>query len=202
MYATDSISIDLNIDPGGERRLKFMNSRVLAGSVLSYGYNNLISHFPSRSLRMFYLRLYLADFGKGTNVQMGCRFLNGRKVHLGDRNVINFGNLFDGRRHHIRIGDDVSIGPEACILTLGHEPESKDFSDKGGDVVIGDKVWIACRAVVLPGVEIGEGAVVGAGSVVSQDVEPYTVVAGNPAKFVKPRPRSLKYALDYKPWLV
>ena len=179
-----------------------MNSKVLAGSLLAFLYNGLVGHLPSRCLRSAYLKLYLARFGRGTGVQMGCRFLNGRKVFLGDRNVINFDCLLDGRRHAIRVGNDVSIGPEASILTLGHDPQAPDFADKGGDVIIGDRAWICYRAIILPGVIIGEGAVVGAGAVVSRDVEPYTIVAGSPAKPLGKRNKNLCYRCEYKPWLV
>ena len=178
-----------------------MNTKVLAGSLLAFAYNGLIGRLPSRTLRSLYLRGYLARFGRGTGVQMGCRFLNGRKIFLGDRNVINFDCLFDGRRHAIRVGNDVSIGPEASILTLGHDPQSADFADKGGDVVIGDRAWICYRAIILPGVSIGEGAVVGAGAVVSRDVEPYTIVAGSPARAVGQRTRQINYHCSFAPWL-
>jgi acetyltransferase-like isoleucine patch superfamily enzyme len=178
-----------------------MNTKVLAGSILAFGYNGLVGRLPSRTLRSAYLRLYLARFGSGTGVQMGCRFLNGRKVFLGDRNVINFDCLFDGRRHAIRVGNDVSIGPEASILTLGHDPQAPDFADKGGDVIIGDRAWICYRAIILPGVSIGEGAVVGAGAVVSRDVEPYTIVAGSPARAVGQRTRQINYHCSFAPWL-
>ena len=133
---------------------------------------------------------------------MGCKFLNGRKVFFGQRNVVNFGCLFDGRRFQIRTGDDVSIGPEAAILTLGHDPQSPSFSLRGGDVVLGDKVWVGYRAIILPGIVIGEGAVVAAGAVVTKDVAPYTIVAGNPARIIGERERSLGYRLTYRPWLV
>jgi len=113
--------------------------------------------------------------------------LNGRKVFLGERNVINFGCLFDGRKFCIRTGSNVSIGPEATILTLGHDPRSATFEDRGGDVVIGDRAWIGYRAIVLPGVCIGEGAVIGAGAVVAKDVEPYAIVVGNPARKIGER---------------
>jgi maltose O-acetyltransferase len=138
---------------------------------------------------------------------MGCRFLNGRKVFLGERNVVNFGCLFDGRKFSIRTGSNVSIGPEATILTLGHDPRSAIFEDRGGAVVIGDRVWIGYRAIVLPGVSIGEGAVVGAGAVVTKNVEPYAIVAGNPAREIGLREqvdgvKEIHYELDYRPWLV
>ena len=176
-----------------------MNSRVIVGSLLALLYNGFFSRFPSRRVRRWFLRAWTGDLGKGTNVQMGCRFLNGRKVFFGENNVINFGCLFDGRHFPIHIGDNVSIGPEATILTLGHDPRSPIFEDKGGPVKIGDRSWIGYRAIILPGVEIGEGAVVGAGAVVTRDVPPYTIVAGNPAVKIGDRPRDLTYSLSYHP---
>ena len=76
------------------------------------------------------------------------------------------------------------------------------FADRGGEVIIGDRVWIGYRAIVLPGVTIGEGAVVGAGAVVTRDVSPYTIVAGNPAKVIGERTKELTYECNYRPWLI
>jgi maltose O-acetyltransferase len=178
-----------------------MTARSFAGAVAAYGYNRLLGHVPSHALRSMYLRAWLGGLGRGTSVQMGCRFLNGRKVFLGERNVVNFGCLFDGRRYRITTGSDVSIGPEAAILTLAHDPQSPDFADEGGDVVIGDRAWIAYRAIVLPGIRIGEGAVVAAGAVVTRDVEPFQIVAGVPARPVAERRRDLSYRLSFFPFL-
>ena len=189
-----------------------MNPRIFAGSVLAYAYNFWVTNMPSRTLRSIYLKSWLGSLGAKSGVQMGCRFLNGRKVFLGEHNVINFGCLFDGRKFSIRTGSNVSIGPDATILTLGHDPRSATFADRGGDVVIGDRAWIGYRAIVLPGVSIGEGAVIGAGAVVTKDVEPYAIMAGNPARKVGERAvegretrverRGLEYELNYRPWLL
>ncbi|MDD1428133.1 hypothetical protein MEO94_27515 [Dolichospermum sp. ST_sed9] len=179
-----------------------MNTKTIASSIMSRGYNQIISRIPSRKIRTAYLNAYLAKVGTGISVQMGCKFLNGRNVYLGDRNVINFGCLLDGRHSQIQTGADVSIGPEAIILTLGHDPQSSDFAARGADVNIGDRAWIAYRAIILPGVNIGEGAVVGAGSVVSRSVDPYCIVAGNPAKVIGERSHNLTYQLNYFPWLI
>ncbi len=176
--------------------------RVLAGALLSFGYNAFVGRLPSRHLRRLYLRGYLGAFGEGTAVQMGVRFLNGRKVTLGARNVINFGTLIDGRRFPVIFGDNVSIGPEATVLTLGHDPQSPGFEDRGGAVRVGSRAWIAYRAIILPGVTIGEGAVVGAGAVVNRDVEPFSIVAGSPARKVGERNRDLAYTLDFDPFLL
>jgi acetyltransferase-like isoleucine patch superfamily enzyme len=179
-----------------------MTLRVLAGSLVAFLYNGILTQLPFAGLREGYLKLWLKSYGEGTGAQRGCRFLNGRKVALGKRNVINSGCLFDGRCFAITTGADVSIGPEAAVLTLGHDPRSPTFVDKGGDVVIGDRVWIGYRAIILPNVTIGEGAVVAAGAVVTRDVAAFTVVAGNPARAIGERPRDLNYRLSFRPWLL
>lgn len=175
--------------------------RVLAGTILAFAYNRIVGRFPSRTLRRLFLAGWLHRLGQGTGVQLDCRFLNGRKVSLGQRNVINFGTLVDGRGYGVTVGDDVSIGPEATILTLGHDPQSPQFADRGGPVMIGDRAWIGYGALVLPGVTIGEGAVVAAGAVVTKDVAPYTIVGGNPARPIGQREQALDYRLAYQPWL-
>jgi acetyltransferase-like isoleucine patch superfamily enzyme len=179
-----------------------MNLRIFVGSLTALGYNQFWGHLPSRTLRKVYLHGWLGSLGDDCGVQMGCKFLNGRKIHFGRRNIINFGCMFDGRKFSIRTGDDVSIGPEAAILTLGHDPQSPEFGDRGGDVVIGNRVWIGYRAVILPGIKIGDGAVVGAGAVVTRDVEPFTIVAGSPARKIGERQRDLKYQLNHNPLLL
>ena len=176
--------------------------RVVAGAIVAYAYNAIVGHIPSRRVRHAFLRLWFGAFGKGSGVQLGCRFLNARKISLGPNGVINFGTLIDGRRFPVVIGANVSIGPEAAILTLGHDPQSPEFADRGGEVRIGDRVWIAYRAIVLPGVTIGEGAVVAAGAVVTADVAAYAIVAGNPARQIGTRNRDLDYRLDFRPWLI
>jgi maltose O-acetyltransferase len=178
-----------------------MTANVFLGSLAAFLYNQIVGRLPSRTLRGAFLGLWLGAFGKGAGVQLGCRFLNGRRVFLGRNTVINSGCLLDGRRFAVRTGANVSIGPEATILTLGHDPQSPTFADRGGDVTIGDRAWIAYRAVILPGVTIGEGAVVGAGAVVTRDVAPYAIVAGNPARVVGQRNPDLTYELAYRPWL-
>jgi acetyltransferase-like isoleucine patch superfamily enzyme len=176
--------------------------KLLASAWIGWLYNDGISHLPSRRLRLLVLRPWLKSIGTGAGVQLHCRFLRGPGIVLGDRCVINHGCLLDGRHFPVYIGRDVSIGPEATILTLGHDPRSADFADRGGPVVVGDRAWIGYRAIVLPGVNIGEGAVVGAGAVVSRDVPAYTIVAGNPARPIGLRPTSLNYQLNYRPFLL
>lgn len=176
--------------------------RLLVAAWLGWFYNDLLSHCPSRRLRYCFLRCWLGSFGTGVGVQMHSRFLHGPAVSIGSCSVINHGTLLDGRRYPILIGCNVSIGPEAAILTLGHDPHSPLFSDRGGSIRIGDHAWIGYRAIILPGVTIGQGAVIGAGSVVTRDVPPFSIVAGNPARCIGERPRTLTYQLNYDPFLL
>jgi maltose O-acetyltransferase len=87
----------------------------------------------------------------------------------------------------VRVGAHVAINDGVRILTGSHGLDDPAWRLKVAPVVIGDYAWIATGAMILPGVTIGEGAVVGAGTVVNRDVEPFTVVAGNPARVVRLR---------------
>nr|WP_314565052.1 acyltransferase [uncultured Pseudomonas sp.] len=87
----------------------------------------------------------------------------------------------------VRIGAHVAINEGVRILTGTHDLDDPAWRLKVAPVVIGDYAWIATDAIILPGVTIGEGAVVGAGSVVGRDVQPFTVVAGNPARLIRSR---------------
>ena len=92
----------------------------------------------------------------------------------------------------ITIGKAVGIGPEVKILTSVHKEEELSkpilFNDlEFGEVIIGDGCDIGISSIILPGVKIGEGSIVGAGSVVTKRVEPYEVVAGAPAKVLRSR---------------
>lgn len=89
----------------------------------------------------------------------------------------------------VRIGADVVINDGVTILTGTHDIGSSVFAQVNRPVTVGDRAWICTGALLLPGVVVGEGAVVAAGAVVSRDVPAYAVVAGNPARVVKQRPR-------------
>jgi acetyltransferase-like isoleucine patch superfamily enzyme len=87
----------------------------------------------------------------------------------------------------ISIGDRVLIGSHAAITSVTHDYERADLPPTNKPVVIEDDVWIGTHAVIMPGVTIGKGAIVGANSVVTRDVEPYAIVIGSPARHYKYR---------------
>jgi acetyltransferase-like isoleucine patch superfamily enzyme len=96
-------------------------------------------------------------------------------------------NLVDDQAKII-IGDRVSIAPRVMLLALSHPNASTirgSIDTTKHTINIANDVWIGAGAIILNGVSIGAGAIIGAGSVVTKDVEPYTIVAGNPARKIK-----------------
>jgi len=96
----------------------------------------------------------------------------------------------------LSIGNDVSISPDVTILTAQHRTDDPLFGLVSAPVVIDDYVWIGTRAMILPGVHIGKGAVVAAGAVVTKDVAPMEIVGGVPARPIGQRGAVPAYALD------
>ena len=109
----------------------------------------------------------------------------GKNIFVGKRVFINFGCHFQDQGG-IYIGDDVLIGSQVVLATINHglEPERRR-DNLPASIHIGNNVWIGAHATILPGVTIGDHAVVAAGAVVTRDVAPKTVVAGVPARVVK-----------------
>jgi acetyltransferase-like isoleucine patch superfamily enzyme len=164
-----------------------------------YIYNNFITHFPSYKLRLWYLRhIVRIQIGRNTAIHMGC-FFTGKRIVIGDNSVINRNCYLDGRGG-VEIGDNVSLSPETWIASLTHDPNDPMFGVIPKKVCVGNYVWVGMRAMILPGVTLGEGCVVGAGSVVTKDVGPFTMVAGSPAHFLGERNRDLRYTLSYFPY--
>ena len=88
----------------------------------------------------------------------------------------------------ITIGDDVQIGPNVQLLTPTHpiEPDPRQAKWEAAEpIAIGDNAWLGGGVIVLPGVTIGENTVVGAGSIVTKDLPPNVVAAGNPARVIR-----------------
>ena len=111
---------------------------------------------------------------------------NGDKLIIGKFCQIAAGVEFvmNGANHQMNA---VSTFPFSMLEGWNMKPPAKNDLPFKGDTVIGNDVWIGQNATILPGVHIGDGAIIGASSVVGSDVEPYTIVAGNPAQFIRNR---------------
>ncbi len=142
----------------------------------------------SKHIRGFLCRRIFSSAGKSINIEHGVFFGNGDNIAIGDFSGIGLDCKVSGP---LKIGSNVMMGPEVMIYTRNHNYSRTDIPMiKQGDsepkaVEIGNDVWIASRVIILPGVKIGEGAIIGAGSVVTKDVPPYAIAAGNPAKVLK-----------------
>lgn len=109
----------------------------------------------------------------------------GKPVTIGEDCFIQQCCTFFGRCG-ITIGNGVFIGPKVNLITINHDTDPENRSATyGKPIVIEDKVWIGINSTVLPGVRIGYGSIIGANSVVTKDVPPMTIVAGNPARVIK-----------------
>ena len=113
----------------------------------------------------------------------------GRNIRVGKNVFINHACTFMDRGG-ITLGDNVFIGPKVCLITENHgilPSERRILTSK--PVTLCNNVWVGAGAIILPGVTVGENSVVGAGAVVTHDVPPNTVVAGNPARVIKTIPK-------------
>ena len=153
-------------------------------------------HLPSSSyklglwaqpIRRFICRRIFKYAGKKINVEKGAFFLDGSEIEIGDYSAIGVDCRIYGA---VKIGNDVMMGPEVVVLPRNHRFDRLDIpmwrqGHSTEPIVIDDDVWIGTRAILLPGVKIGKGAIIGAGAVVTRDVPEYSVVGGNPAKVIK-----------------
>ena len=116
----------------------------------------------------------------GKNCNINCHTFIENDVVIGDRVTIKSGvYIWDG----LRIEDDVFIGPNATFVNDKY-PRSKKYADKFQETKIGKSASIGANATILGGISIGEFAMIGAGSVVTKNVKPYTLVYGNPARII------------------
>lgn len=160
-----------------------------------------VAQLPSYRLRHLYLRRVLAyRIAPSAAIHTGCH-LTGFHLTVGAHSVINRDCRLDARGG-LTIGANVSISSQCFLITASHQVQSPSFEGLDGHtaITIEDYAWLGARAMVLPGVRIGRAAVVGAGAVVTRDVEPYAIVAGNPARPIGRRRCEPTYTLDWRPW--
>lgn len=143
------------------------------------------------TIKSYFLRLNGAKVGKRVVFYPGIWITPGRNLVLGDDVDLAL-NVQIETSGGVTIGDRSLIGYGTKIFSRNHNVPSGHGSIFGAGhsfkaVSIGNDVWLGANVIVLPGRTIGDGAIVGAGSVVTKDVAAYTVVAGNPAKLVRVR---------------
>ncbi|MFY9713279.1 MAG: acyltransferase [Microbacterium sp.] len=161
-------------------------------------YNFFVTHLPGHWLRIGVLRLWGAEIGKDSAVFRGTTVLGIDKLRIGEASVISFRCLLDARGG-LTIGNSVVIASDVHFITGSHYPDSDTFEYYLLPIEVNDHAWIASRATVLPDVTIGRGAVVGASSLVRENVAPMDMVAGIPAKVRARRDSTLEYRPKYKP---
>lgn len=150
--------------------------------------NHSVLNLGQKSLRGFMGKLFLSSCGTNINIQKQTSFSS--RSTIGNNSGIGRYSKFHGP---VYIGDNVMIGTHCTIYTQNHKfaDTSKPMCEQGFDeerpVYIGDDVWIGSHVIILPGVKIGNGCIVGAGSVVTKDIPDYAIAAGNPAKVIRYR---------------
>jgi acetyltransferase-like isoleucine patch superfamily enzyme len=160
--------------------------------------NHFVSNIPLHFFRLwFYRKVMKFNIGSGSTILLNCSFDCTKSLKIGKNSVINANCRLD-TRGGIVVGDNVSISSDVIILTADHDMNCPNFSGRNRAVMIEDYVWVGTRAMIMPGVTIGKGAVVAAASLVTKNVLPYQVVGGVPAKLIKNRSNILNYNLSYK----
>lgn len=155
-----------------------------------------VARIPSHIIRkLIYRKIFCIHIEDKCVIYRGLDFRKGSRIYIGKNSIIGDNCILDGR-NGITIGKNVNFSSGVCVWSEQHDPQSIVFGyneERNKQVVIGDRAWISTHAIILPGVTIGEGAVVAAGAVVSKDVFPYTIVGGVPAKEIGKRNENLEY---------
>lgn len=140
------------------------------------------------------------EIDRSATLQGGVRFFHVGRLRIGAHTLVNRGVYLDNRAG-LEIGRNVSIAHDVRIYTLGHDPHDPGFATKGASVRIEDHAVLFAGAMVMPGVHLGRGCVVMAGSVVTKDVPPMRLVGGNPARDLGERRAEPAYTLERRYWL-
>lgn len=139
-----------------------------------------------RPWRIMLLKLFGAKVEWSSNVLPSCRIWQPWNLTMGAYACISE-NVDCYSVAPIVLGDQVTVSQGVRLCTAGHDISSPIMELTYKPIVVGANAWVAAWSIVMPGIMIGEGAVVAAGAVVTKDVEPWTVVGGNPARFLKKR---------------
>jgi maltose O-acetyltransferase len=156
-----------------------------------------VSHVPSHLFRRSFYQLSGMKIGKGSTVHMWANFFDPSGISIGEDTIVGDHAFLDGRAP-LLIGSHTDIASSVMVYNSEHDLEKEDFAARTESVQIGDYVFVGPRAIILPGVKIGKGAVVAAGAVVTKDVPDFAIVGGVPAKVIGERKnKDLHYKLGH-----
>lgn len=152
-----------------------------------------VGYLPLHSLRKLFYKMAGMKIGQGSTIHMMARIYDPRHIKIGNDTLIGEKASLDGRKQlpssngGLEIGNHVDIASEVMIWTSEHDINDPGMRPIEEKVIIEDYVFIGPRAIILPGITVGQGAVVAAGAVVTKDVPPKAIVAGVPAKKISQR---------------
>jgi maltose O-acetyltransferase len=144
----------------------------------------------AKKLRAMACKRLFRACGQRVNVEKGANFYTGWEIEIGDDSSLGIGCMIP---YDLKVGRDVMMGPYVIVVGDSHRFENRDLPmrlqgiEDYPPVRIEDDVWIGARAIILPGISIGKGAIIGAGAVVTKDIPPYAICAGNPARIIRYR---------------
>lgn len=187
------------------RRITTKGFRTSLNTLFSEFYDllwDVLMSVPLHFVRLLFFKLFVKGVRKTRHLKINrhVRIMQPSRIVVGNNTYLNRNVLLDGRSG-LEIGDNVDIGEYVKIWSLEHNPNDDSHSHRGSKTIIEDHVWIAPWSIILPGVKIGRGAVVGAGSVVTKDVSPFAIVAGSPARQIGIRKNNLNYTIDASVYL-
>lgn len=153
-----------------------------------------LSNFSYR-VKNFWLRKLLGmKIHKSSIIKSNVYFGSGKTLSVGANSTLGDNSTFD---QNIIIKDDVVMGPEVMFITNDHDHSDPEIlirlsgSVECRPIIVENNVWIGARCIILPGVTIGEGAIIAAGSIVTKNINSYSIVGGSPAKIIKNRRNDL-----------
>ncbi len=152
---------------------------------------NIILGLMPQFIRNIAFKVMFKKIGKNTYIDYETYFRYSNRIQIGSNTVINRGCKFFASYYKkdviISIGNNVAIAPYCVFYSAGHDYSKIDLPDIAKSIIIDDNVWVGGSTIILPGVKIAEGAIIGAGSVVTKDIPAYSIAVGNPARVIKKR---------------
>lgn len=144
-----------------------------------------------------YRNIFRVHIGKNAVIYYGAEIRSPWNLHIGEGSVIGDRAILDAR-NGIYIGENVNLSSGVWIWTLQHNVNDPYFAtnNEGKCVKIGDRAWLSCRSVILPGVTIGEGCVIAASAVAAKSTEAFSIYGGVPCKKIADRNPNLEYRFN------